>query len=242
MAKKIIISIEGTIGAGKSTILEHLSLTTPFNLIKEPVGVWNRRGSELLTKFYANPQVYAEQLQTKIMETYVEYKSVEGVNIQERSIFSAYYLFTALLAGMEIIGEDCFGRLTESFEKTLEQSEKPHAFIWLKAPTRLAMKRMIKRNGIDKNLSLKYLRGLSAIHYNLFSECKDLFKVPILIVDSGQPVSKVCEQIAVFIEHLEKLPISELVQQPRLNVTWRKPNILQAHKKYGSWEAVNDSC
>ena len=66
MNKVQIISIEGNIGAGKSTILEHLKETYADNeevaFVDEPVDIWGTicddKGEDILTKFYKDPTQY----------------------------------------------------------------------------------------------------------------------------------------------------------------------------------------
>ena len=72
-----IISIEGNIGSGKSTIVRNLEKKF-FNLndyvfLKEPVHIWetikDKEGKTILEKFYQNPEKYAFAFQVMAYAT-----------------------------------------------------------------------------------------------------------------------------------------------------------------------------
>ena len=67
--RPFLVSIEGNIGAGKSTILEHLEKYMNKNMnqkilfLKEPLDIWEQfhdeNGHTILEKFYKNQKRYA---------------------------------------------------------------------------------------------------------------------------------------------------------------------------------------
>ena len=67
MTQPTIISLEGNIGAGKSTFLEHLEKNIGKNsgwiFLREPVHIWEQikdeNGETVLANFYKNPEKYA---------------------------------------------------------------------------------------------------------------------------------------------------------------------------------------
>ncbi len=68
MAKPILITIEGDIGAGKSTLIDFLKREHPeWHFVDEPVGVWqglkNEGGENLLELFYKDTTKYAYTFQ-----------------------------------------------------------------------------------------------------------------------------------------------------------------------------------
>ena len=79
MDKIKIISIEGNIGAGKSTILnylkEHYANHELITFVEEPVDMWGDikgdDNEDILTKFYKNPKEYAFSFQVMAFATRV---------------------------------------------------------------------------------------------------------------------------------------------------------------------------
>tara|TARA_B110000285_G_C15134845_1_gene626126 strand:- start:941 stop:1714 length:774 start_codon:yes stop_codon:yes gene_type:complete len=77
MCQPVIISIEGNIGAGKTTIVQelHKRFQHKKNIIfvKEPVDIWetitDNDGETILKKFYAEPSKYAFQFQVMALTT-----------------------------------------------------------------------------------------------------------------------------------------------------------------------------
>lgn len=77
MCQPVIISIEGNIGAGKTTIVQelHKRFQEKKNIIfvKEPVDIWetivDNDGETILQKFYAEPSKYAFQFQVMALTT-----------------------------------------------------------------------------------------------------------------------------------------------------------------------------
>lgn len=66
--KPILISIEGDIGAGKSTLIQYLKERNPtWNFIDEPVGTWTSlktdEGENLLELFYKDQKRYSYTFQ-----------------------------------------------------------------------------------------------------------------------------------------------------------------------------------
>ena len=70
-----VISIEGNIGAGKSTLISYLNLLT----IKEPVDEWlNIGGQNLLQKYYEDPKRWGLTFQLNAIHS--------RINLWNRSI------------------------------------------------------------------------------------------------------------------------------------------------------------
>ena len=77
MSNPTIISIEGNIGYGKTTIIENLQKRFQHNkevvFLKEPVDVWNSikndDGVTVLEKFYENTETYAFPFQVMAFAT-----------------------------------------------------------------------------------------------------------------------------------------------------------------------------
>jgi deoxyadenosine/deoxycytidine kinase len=85
-----IISVDGNIGAGKSTVLRRLAARHGYVVIPEPVEEWE----EMLARFYLDPRRWALTLQCKILTGMSEVKkkalaSGAAVVLVERSPLSA---------------------------------------------------------------------------------------------------------------------------------------------------------
>lgn len=111
--RPFIISIEGNIGAGKSTILEHLKRAFVDNGINavfmpEPVDVWNtvvdEHGETILSKYYADPakysfsfQIMAYTTRLQILQNTVKNNPNCDVIVCERSLEADNHIFAQML-------------------------------------------------------------------------------------------------------------------------------------------------
>ena len=110
----LIFSIDGNIGSGKSTIINHLinsNITIEnYNLIflPEPVDVWNEikdsSGVTILEKYYADPKKYAFSFQmmayiTRLSQIKMAIKNnpINSIIITERCLFTDREIFAKML-------------------------------------------------------------------------------------------------------------------------------------------------
>ena len=104
--KHILLSIEGNIGAGKTTFLRLLNenLKIPFEVVPEPVADWQRFGGpdkkfDLLDLFYREPKKYAYIFQSYCFFSRLKNWTMNQNNydtqilIFERSIYSDKFIF-----------------------------------------------------------------------------------------------------------------------------------------------------
>jgi len=92
-----IVSIEGNIGAGKSTMLKFFNKYSDVELIPEPVAQWcDVNGHNLLGKLYEDPKRWSFQFQSYVQLTRLQLlkkPSNCSVKIIERSIQNNRYCF-----------------------------------------------------------------------------------------------------------------------------------------------------
>src|SRR6185436_15288314 len=111
------VFVEGNIGAGKSTILDQLSICRPAWLINpEPIQMWtNWKGENLLEHFYESPHEYGAKFQFAVLESFLlrtpQPSSSDGVYIWERSPRSATKVFLKQCQRAGYISVEEHGRL-----------------------------------------------------------------------------------------------------------------------------------
>ncbi len=103
----LIITLDGNIGAGKSTFLKELEKELPYiDIVLEPVDVWeslvSEDGKSLLVKFYEDPKRWGYTFQncailTRILEVKKKIKTTtKKVIVTERSVLTDLNVFAKI--------------------------------------------------------------------------------------------------------------------------------------------------
>jgi deoxyguanosine kinase len=136
------VTIEGNIGAGKTTLATLLSKHYNARLILEEFA-----DNPFLPKFYENPKQYAFPLELFFMAE--RFKQLKDL-IQQKDLFQQItisdYLFTkSLLFAKVNLPEDEFRLYQRLFEIILQQLVQPEILIYLHAPVNKLQENIRKR-------------------------------------------------------------------------------------------------
>ena len=181
MTKPVLISIEGNIGAGKSTILENLekhldpSLAGKILFLKEPLDIWEQfhdeDGKNILQKFYANQHRYAFTFQVmafitrlSLLKKAIKENPEVDIIIIERSLCADKNIFMNMLHDDTIVDQIEF----DSYDKWYDEYSNEYrvdAVIYMDSDPEVCGLRINKRNrdGED-NIPIEYLRKCRDYH------------------------------------------------------------------------------
>lgn len=169
------ITIEGNIGAGKTTLAHLLSKHYNARLILEEFA-----DNPFLPKFYENPKQYAFPLELFFMaERFKQQKDL----LQQKDLFKnltiSDYLFTkCLLFAKVTLPEDEFRLYQRLFEIIHQQLIQPDLLIYLHAPVNKLQANIKKRNrSYEQKIPDEYLFNLQETytHYIKQHNIKTLF-------------------------------------------------------------------
>jgi len=172
-----IISIEGNIGSGKSTILTELKQYYADNahviFVREPVDEWenitDKDGTTMLQKFYNDPKTYSFPFQMmayisrlKLLKDGVETAlslntDKKVVIITERSLYTDKYVFAKMLYNQGNIEEVCYQIYTKWFDEfaKLYQIDK---IIYINSSPTICFQRILNRDRLgESSIPLDYL-------------------------------------------------------------------------------------
>ena len=162
------ITIEGNIGAGKTTLAHLLSKHYNARLILEEFA-----DNPFLPKFYENPGQYAFPLELFFMaERYKQQKE----HIQQKDMFQnltiSDYLFTKCLLFAKVTLTDNEFRLFQRlFEIINEQLVKPDILIYLHSPVQKLQQNIKKRNRpYEQNIPDQYLFDIQETYTNYIKQ------------------------------------------------------------------------
>ncbi len=175
----MLISIEGNIGTGKTTLINILKKKfgkkNNVIFVEEPLNQWlnlkDKDGKNILGKFYENQERWSYSFQMHAFITrskdILKQNTDENVIIIERSVLTDCNVFAKLLYNSGKISEmewqlynEWFIWLTQHFE-----SVKPDKFVYLRAEPEVSYQRMLKRTRDEENnVQLEYLQAVSEKH------------------------------------------------------------------------------
>ncbi len=162
------ITIEGNIGAGKTTLAHLLSKHYNARLILEEFA-----DNPFLAKFYENPSLYAVPVELFFMAE--RFKQLKDL-LQQKDMFQQLtvsdYLFTKCLLFAKVnLPEDEFRLYQRLFEIIHQQLIQPDILIYLQAPITRLQNNIRKRNrSYEQNIPDEYLFTLQETYTNYIKQ------------------------------------------------------------------------
>jgi deoxycitidine kinase len=176
----LLVSIEGNIGAGKSTVIDRLKLINPtWVFIEEPVGVWsdlvNEDNESLLEIFYQDRkrwsytfQNYALLTRFKNIEAAVAQNSVNSqgqgkrqVFVTERCLETDYHVFTKMLHADRSINKLEYELYQQWFAQLKKSATPLSAIIHINTTSEDCVARIAKRGRTgEEGIQIEYLQAL----------------------------------------------------------------------------------
>lgn len=158
------VTIEGNIGAGKTTLAHLLSKHFNARLVLEQFA-----DNPFLPKFYENPQQFAFPLELFFMaERYKQLKEL----VQQKDLFQnltiSDYLFTKCLLFAKVnLSEEEFRLYQRLFDIMYQQLIQPDLVIYLHAPVNKLQQNIRKRNRpYEQNIPDDYLFNIQETYTN----------------------------------------------------------------------------
>ena len=173
--KYTFITIEGNIGAGKTTLANLLAERLNARLILEEFA-----DNPFLAKFYDNPAQYAFSVELFFMaERYKQQKDLVGQQDLFRTLTISDYLFTKCLLFAKVnLPDDEFRLYQRLFDIMHHQMIQPELLIYLHSPVSKLQENIKKRNRpYEQNIQNDYLYNIQQTytHYIKQHNMKTLF-------------------------------------------------------------------
>lgn len=189
-----IISIEGNIGSGKTTLwnslMEHFKNDRRIVFVREPVDEWEKvvdeEGNSMITKFYGDQSKYAFSFQIMacatrfaVLRDAILENRQATIFITERSMHTDKYVFAKMLydtGKMELVNYTIYCHLFESFVRHHSIS----SVIYVNTSPEVCLERVAIRNRVgEANVPLEYLQYCHAYHEEMI---EDIASGPINIL------------------------------------------------------------
>lgn len=183
-----ILSIEGNIAAGKSTLMEEMKKkyadNDAVNFLDEPVELWenvkDKFGVSMLQKYYSNPGKYAFAFQMmaytsrlkilRKMEAKLKEEIKDGkdrIIITERSILTDKHVFAQMLydeGKMEDVEFQIYNDMFNEFS-----TQTVDMVVMLETTPEISYERVIKRGRVGEVIPIEYLEKCYDYHVKMLA-------------------------------------------------------------------------
>jgi deoxyguanosine kinase len=194
-----IISVEGNIGSGKSTLIKYMKEqlkeidNIPVIYLPEPVDIWesikSEDGKNMIQKFYENQERYSFAFQ---MMAYISRLKIfkDAINqypnaiiITERCLLTDYNIFAKMLYESKKMLKEEYDIYKQWFNYFNEI--EINQIIYIKTDPDISYERCVKRNRTGENtISLEYLTECNKMH-DEWIENEKYKKTPIYFMDGN---------------------------------------------------------
>lgn len=188
----LLISIEGNIGVGKTTLLDNLELYCKNNniqnviILREPVNDWltfvdSSDNENILKKFYKDPTKYSFSFQILVLKTTLQMLNdvIDSdlncdVIICERSILSSRNVFTKMLYDSSYMNEIEYKIYESLFDDWVNSGIfTPKKIVYLDISPEISHSRIAKRSRDGEIVTLDYIISCGLYHQHWLNNIKD---------------------------------------------------------------------
>ena len=175
------ITIEGNIGAGKTSLAKMLSNDLRSKLILEQFS-----DNPFLPLFYQNPKQYAFTLEMSFMAE--RYQQIQEHSNQkdlfQNTIVSDYLFFKSLIFAKITLNEQEFELYQKMFHIVYPTVAEPDLIIYLHTPVKKLLEN-IKQRGRDyeQNIDIEYLSQVQDMYFQFL---KNQAHLKVLILDASK--------------------------------------------------------
>jgi len=191
-----IITIDGNIGAGKTSILNYLHTNYNINVDLEPIDKWK----QYLDNIYLEKKNYFKFLiRIWLDRSWIQEKNKSSLVIMERSPYFIRNTFNKLTYDTELINNNENNIINELYDKT-DIIWKSNYFIYLRSSPEKCLDKIYKRGRENEmEITLDYLKNIHEYHEKAFDNLEDK-KIVINVDDKS--IEDIGQEIYEFIYKL----------------------------------------
>lgn len=173
------IVVEGSIGAGKTTLSTMLARDFNAELVLERFA-----DNPFLEKFYKDPEHYAFPVEmTFLMDRYQQLKGLLAArDLFTDFVLGDYFIDKCLLFSKNNLSKDEFALFKSVFDAIAGILPKPDLILYLYTRPERLLAQIAKRNrSFEKDITAEYLSDIQEKYLTYFRENQ---RIPILLVDT----------------------------------------------------------
>ncbi|KAK3894734.1 hypothetical protein Pcinc_001521 [Petrolisthes cinctipes] len=210
---KFTVCVEGNIGSGKSTFLQHFSQFGDVEVYEEPVHKWRSvRGFNLFDLMYKDPCRWSHTFQSYVMMTMLELhvkSTTAPIKLIERSLYSGRHCFVENLyksGKMTDIEYSVFCEWNKMIVQNLDVNVD--LFVYLRTDPKVLNERIKQRaRNEEQTIPLQYLVDLHTLHEKWLMENNQNLPAPVLVLDANDSLPAMYKK---FEEHTSEILFRKL--------------------------------
>jgi len=192
-----IITIDGNIGSGKSSILNYLHKTYKISIDLEPVESWNTYLSNMYDK---NIDIFNFQVRIWLDRCWIQEKS-DKITLMERSPYFIKNTFIKIAYELKMINDNEYNILLDLHKKT-DTLWTSNIYIYLRSNPENCYKKLRKRNRTcEKNITEDYIKKLHQSHEENYKKGLEN-NMNIIVIDvDDKNISEIANEILEYIQN-----------------------------------------
>lgn len=196
-----IITVDGNIGCGKSSVLNYLHKYHKIAIDLEPVESWN----DYLVKLYDDKaDIFKFQVRIWLDRCWIQEKSDKTTILMERSPYFIKNTFVEVAFNSGMLSETEYTTIKDLYQKT-DSLWCCNTYIYLRSSPDQCFRRIKKRNRpSEKNVTLEYIKALHAKHEDTYLRAIEN-KINIIVIDvDDKTISDNANEILQYIQYIHK--------------------------------------
>jgi deoxynucleoside kinase len=188
----MIITIDGNIGSGKTTILNYLHKYKNYQIDLEPIEKWK----SFLDDIYLYKKGYFNlQLRVWLDRAWIQEKDSNSIIFMERSPFFIRNTFNINDYNNNNINKDEYNVINEMYNKT-DNIWKSNLYIYLRTSPGKCLERIKQRGRINEiNIDLQYIYDIHKLHEETYLNALEN-KMNIIIIEvDNKSIAEIAEEI-----------------------------------------------
>jgi deoxyadenosine/deoxycytidine kinase len=157
----MIISVEGNIGSGKSTVLEYVK--NKEKVFQEDLDNWGT----WIEDFYSNPEKnsFGFQMRVLLSQSYIK-NNTNDILFHERSPLTCNYIFGNILQTQNHLS---YPEHSICLEFANKYCWEPSYIIYIKTEPDICKQRILERNRSGENIDISYLKLVHKYHEDMYN-------------------------------------------------------------------------
>jgi deoxyadenosine/deoxycytidine kinase len=194
-----IITIDGNIGAGKTTILNYLHTNLNMNVDLEPVDKWK----SYLDNIYLHKKDYFNfQVRVWLDRSWIQEKNKYSSLIMERSPLFIRNTFNKYINNNHLITPQEFHIINELYDKT-DIIWSSNYYIYIRSSPIKCHERILSRGRPNElSISLEYLKEIHDLHEETYKKALE-DELNIICIDiEDKSIEEIATLILDYVKHL----------------------------------------